>query len=201
MTEFFEQVANRVIITFKSRYDRSGKEFDLVLSKRMTYDLVAAKVGEHLDADPLKIRFTTANPTSALPKTVVKRNPTATLAEMIQPAGYGNQVLHILFYEVLDISVVELETKKMLKLMWLGNTIKEEQSVDVLVPKTATMMELSKLMLEKLMVEKGVKLSENGSKQVRFFEVLNSKITKEFAPNDLITNFNDSYATLYAEVS
>ena len=32
----------------------------------------------------------------------------------------------ILFYEMLDISIIELETKRFFKVTWLGNTVKEE---------------------------------------------------------------------------
>ena len=75
--------------------------------------------------DPLKLRFTTAHSSSNTPKNVIKRTTVQTLMEILQishlaPPNY------ILFYEMLTISIVELETKKFFKVTWLGSTVKEE---------------------------------------------------------------------------
>jgi ubiquitin carboxyl-terminal hydrolase 7 len=44
---------------------------------------------------------------------------------MLQTA-YLSPPAHVLFYEMLKISIVELETKKFIKVYWLGNTVKDE---------------------------------------------------------------------------
>jgi ubiquitin carboxyl-terminal hydrolase 7 len=53
---------------------------------------------------------------------------------MLQTA-YLSPPAHVLFYEMLDISIVELETKKFIKVYWLGNTVKDEvyTFVDILI--------------------------------------------------------------------
>jgi len=78
-----------------------------------------------LNIDPLKLRFTTADSSSGTPNNVIKRTTTQTLSEMLQTA-YLTPQAHVLFYEMLEISIVELETKKFIKISWLGNTVKEK---------------------------------------------------------------------------
>ncbi|CAG8800658.1 15911_t:CDS:2, partial [Cetraspora pellucida] len=102
--------------------DREQKpEFELVLNKKFTYDEVAKRVAAFLNTDPLKLRFTTAHPTSGICKTVIKRVTNQTLSEMLQTTYLPNSA-NLLYYEMLDISIVELETKKFFKVYWLGTT-------------------------------------------------------------------------------
>ena len=103
------------------------------LSKRMPYDRFAAKVGEHLKVDPTHLRFFTVNATTGNPKAVVRRSPTASLLHILtaQYGTYGNSMrghTHALCYEVLDLSLSELETKKSLKVVWVSEGISKEVS-------------------------------------------------------------------------
>ena len=75
--------------------------------------------------DPLRLRFTTVHSLSSTPKNVVKRTTTQTLFEILQ-VSYLTSPAYILLYETLDVSIVELETKKFFKVSWLGNTVKEK---------------------------------------------------------------------------
>ena len=60
-----------------------------------------------------------------MPRSIIKRTATLVLSEMIQTARLS-PFAHVLFYEILD---VELETKKLFKVAWLGNTVKEEVDI------------------------------------------------------------------------
>lgn len=86
---------------------------------------MAVKVAERLKHDHLKIRFTQSNGANGNPKTIVRRQANHSVAELIQP-GYMTTSTNLLYYELLDVSIIELETKKSLKITWIGPTNKEE---------------------------------------------------------------------------
>jgi ubiquitin carboxyl-terminal hydrolase 7 len=88
---------------------------------------MSAKVGDYLRHDPLKLRFTTCNSQTGAPKNVVRRSPSHAVAELIQPS-YQQAPTNTLFYELLEISLVELETKKNVRITWMGVHNKEEVS-------------------------------------------------------------------------
>lgn len=88
---------------------------------------MAIKVGEKLKHDHLKVRFTQSNGANGNPKTIVRRQANHSVAELIQP-GYMTTSTNLLYYELLDVSIIELETKKSLKITWVGPTNKEEVS-------------------------------------------------------------------------
>lgn len=88
---------------------------------------MAAKVGERLKHDSFKLRFTTANGPNGQPKTVLKRTANQTVNEIISPS-YVSAQASLLYYELLDVSIVELETKRSLKIFWTGAHNKEEVS-------------------------------------------------------------------------
>ncbi|CAJ0762422.1 13180_t:CDS:2, partial [Entrophospora sp. SA101] len=103
--------------------NRDPKEFELVLNKKMTYDAVAEEVGTYLNTEPLKLRFTSA---TGAPKNIIKRTTTQSLTDMIQTTYSNNGTPPLLYYEMLDVSIIELETKKFLKVNWLGTKVKDE---------------------------------------------------------------------------
>ncbi|RIB01653.1 hypothetical protein C2G38_2230141 [Gigaspora rosea] len=115
---FYESLFMRIIIYFKPKYltvDREQKpEFELVLNKQYTYDDIAKHVAAHLNVDPLKLQFTTAHPTTGTHDIIIKRTTTKTLSEMLQNL-YSSNLVDLLYYEILDISIVELEDKKFFK--------------------------------------------------------------------------------------
>lgn len=63
-----------------------------------------------------------------MPKFTVKRVPSLTLQNILQPA-YLQSPLNTLFYEVLEISLNELETKRILKVGWLPDGITREVEI------------------------------------------------------------------------
>jgi ubiquitin carboxyl-terminal hydrolase 7 len=190
--EYFDYLVNRVTIQFKPKNDPQAPGFELTLTKKTPYDQVAAKVAAHLDADPMKIRFTSANTQNQPKPGTFKRNPNATLNEMISPPT-STVSSTLLFYELLDISIVELETKKLLKVAWLGSTtLKEESTHDLLLPKASHVSEAIDALRAKLSLE-------GGSKQIRMYEVQQCKIMRELAASDLIAHVGDGGVMVYAE--
>lgn len=100
-----------------------------MLSKKMTYDIMAHRVGDYLKHDPLKLRFTSSQPQSGAPKAVIKRALNQSVADITSTNYYSAQPNVIVYYELLDISIAELETKKSLKVVWTGRNNREEVSV------------------------------------------------------------------------
>ncbi|KAG8854609.1 hypothetical protein FRB91_003318 [Serendipita sp. 411] len=189
---FYDFLQNRVIIHFRPKDEQSMDEgFDLTLSKKMTYDMMSQKVGDRLKHDPSKLRFTTTQP-NGQPKLVLKRSLNQAVAEIIQPTYLAHQTPTIL-YELLDVSIAELETKRSLKVVWTGLHNKEEGTYPFLLPKTSTVADLA----EHLM--KTVVFSRDGSRRIRLFAISkDGKRQEELNSLDMIGNLLDA-SEIFAE--
>ena len=115
----------------KNESSTEENTFSIDLSRKMSYDQLAAKVGDYLQVNPTYLRFTTINAVNGKPKIAVKRSLNSTLAGIMTPSfnSYGNtreQRGDALYYEVLEMSLSELETKKSVKVIWLSEGICKE---------------------------------------------------------------------------
>ena len=151
---------------------------------------MAVKVGEYLRHDPIKLRFTTTDPTTRQPKMVLKQSLNQSISEIISlDCTYA-----FILYEKLDVSVVDLEWKRSLKVTWTGIYNKEEGSYAFLLPKTSIICDMADH-LSKL-----VTLSSGGTGKIRIFEISNEgKTQKEYTGSEMIGNIPDP-VDLYAEV-
>jgi len=159
--QFYDFLQNRVLVSFKPKFEEISDlnpEFELILSKKNTYDVVrkdwlqsslleanprylckilqmAQRVGDHLKHDPLRLRFTSSNANNMGPKAVIKRALNQSVGDLTQTGYFGHQHVNLsLYYERLDVSIIELETKKSLKITWTGSHNKEE--VRAMMPMT-----------------------------------------------------------------
>ncbi|RPD80183.1 cysteine proteinase [Lentinus tigrinus ALCF2SS1-7] len=193
--QYYDFLQNRVMILFRPKYeeaDAEHPEFHLTLSKKQNYDIMSAKVGERLGWDPIKLRFTTTHASNGSAKQVLKRSLNQSIQEIMQP-NYGNPQTTVILYEKLDVSIVELETKRSLKVIWTGIHNKEESTHPFLLPKTSSVHDLA-TELSKL-----VKLTLGGTGKIRVFEVSkDGKTQKEFTGSEMIGNIPDP-VELYAE--
>jgi len=154
---------------------------------------MSQKAGEYLRHDPIKLRFTTTNPTTGQPKSILKRSLNQSIAEIMAPT-YASPTTTIILYEKLDVSIVELETKRSLKVIWTGVHNKEEGVYPFLLPKTSMVHDLADTL------SKQVKLSSGGTGKIRIFEISkDGKTQKEFTGSEMIGNIPDP-VELYAEV-
>ena len=105
------------------------------MSCKTTYDTVSQRVGAILGVPSTHIRFWTVNSTTSNPKATVKRNPNNNLLAMLNTAAYSqmaqNNRMDALFFEVLEISLDELEHKKSIKVTLLSEGITKEVSLRV----------------------------------------------------------------------
>ena len=153
---------------------------------------MAAKVGEHLKHESIKLRFTTTHATNGTAKSILKRSLNQSIAEIISPS-YVTPSTTIILYERLDVSIVELETKRSLKVIWTGIHNREESTHPFLLPKTSMVHDLTEHL------SKQVQLTPTGTGRIRVFEVAkDGRTQKEFTGSEMIGNIPDP-VELFAE--
>ncbi|PSN74726.1 cysteine proteinase [Corynespora cassiicola Philippines] len=194
--EFYDYLLNRINVEFVPRHAESEQPtFTLTLSKKMTYEQFAAKAGEYLKADPSHIRFMTMT-TSGKPKTAVKYNQQGTLNSILVPGPYNYtasamQKPDSLYYEVLELSLKEMETRRAIKITWLPEGLSKEEEYTLMISRTAVVSEL----LEAL--QKKANISDEIMESVRVFETHGHKYYKTL-PEDFQCMGIGEYLTLYA---
>ena len=131
--EYYDFLFNKKTIKFAAHPTRCDEAkyppFELTMSAKNTYDQVAERVGAVLNAPPSHIRFWTVNTTTGNPKTPVKRSAASNLLSMLHTGTYTQTQqyrVEAFFFEVLEISLEELEFKKSVKLTWLSEGITKE---------------------------------------------------------------------------
>ncbi|KAL9266601.1 Ubiquitin C-terminal hydrolase 13-like protein [Drosera capensis] len=188
---FLDYVLNRQVVHFRSLTRPEEDEFFLELLKLHTYDDVVERVALHIDLDdPAKIRLTPHNCYSQqpIPQPIKYRCPDHLTDMLIR----YNQTSDILYYEVLDIPLPELEGLKTLKVAFHHATKDDVTIHTVRLPKQSTVGDvLNDLKLK-------VELSHPDA-ELRMLEVFYHKIFKIFPSNLKIEHINYQYWTLRAE--
>ena len=130
--DFYDHLLNRINVEFVPRLAEATElpTFSLTLSKKMAYDQFASKVAEHLKIDASHLRFTTVS-TAGKPKLPIKYNANATLNNILCATPYNYtataaQKPDAMFYEVLEMSLKELEQRKSIKVIWLPDGLGKE---------------------------------------------------------------------------
>jgi ubiquitin carboxyl-terminal hydrolase 7 len=161
------------------------------LSKLHTYDDVVERVAEKLGLDdPSKLRLTSHNCYSQQPKPQpIKYRGVDHLSDMLV---HYNQTSDILYYEVLDIPLPELQGLKTLKVAFHSATKDEVIIHNIRLPKQSTVGDVINELKTK------VELSHQDA-ELRLLEVFFHKIYKIFPSTERIENINDQYWTLRAE--
>lgn len=215
--EFYDHLLNRKSVTFSPKVvsDTDKDVFKLDLGRKMSYEQFSAKVGEHLKIDPTHLRFSTVNSTTGKIKNIVKRTANQNLYQILSPQygtyGTNNQRDDALYYEVLDMSLSELDTKKSMKVTWLTEGVSKEVSyptmsslphmltlvvqelLDILVPKTGTIHDLL------VGLQKKANLDDETMQNVRIYEAHGGKVHKELHEENQVSLISE-FVALYAEV-
>ncbi|KAF1945532.1 cysteine proteinase [Clathrospora elynae] len=194
--EFYDYLLNRINIEFVPRTPETPglPTFSLILSKKMAYDQFAGKVAEHLKTDPSHIRFTTVS-TAGKPKQAIKYNANSTLNAILFPGPHNysasaTQRPDALFYEVLDMSLKELEQRKPVKVTWLPDGLSKEDEHTLMVPKNSQVSDL----LEAL--QKKASISDETMQKVRVYEAHMHKFKYALPPEHSIMSLHD-YSQVY----
>ncbi|KAL0908829.1 hypothetical protein M5K25_023338 [Dendrobium thyrsiflorum] len=188
---FLRYVLSRQVVHFRSLEKPKEDDFCLELSKSHTYDDVVERVARHLGLDDAsKIRLTSHNCYSQQPKPQpIKYRGVEHLLDMLV---HYNQISDILYYEVLDIPLPELQGLKTLKVAFHVATKDEIVVHSIRLPKNSIVADVINDLKTK------VELSHPNA-ELRLLEVFYHKIYKIFPPNEKIENINDQYWTLRAE--
>lgn len=138
--QFYDYLLNKITVTFAPLKSEEGEEFNLTLSRKMTYDQFSKKVGEHLNVEPTHIRFAPVLASTGKPKQFIKRNPNQNnqtlyhiLSGQMSTYGYSMHRQDALYYEVLETSLSDYESKTCLKVTWLPEGITKEVRLNELV--------------------------------------------------------------------
>jgi len=174
---------NRVHVKFRLLDKPKEDQFTLELSRKMSYEQVTGKLSEKLNCDPLKLRLTVHNTYTDQPKAVpIKRSEPQTLREML--TIYNSQQIDILYFEELEMSIVEFETKRQLKVAWHNLKTEEVKVHNLLLPKESAVEDI-------FMQLRGLVVMETTNKRMRLLETWNNKVQKVYDPADPISNINE----------
>ncbi|KAK5993223.1 Deubiquitinating enzyme 15 [Cladobotryum mycophilum] len=171
--------------------------FDLILNSKITYDNLVERVGAHLEIPPTHIRLWTINATTSNPKAPVRRGTNPTLRQILSPIGSNTlnstQRNDAFYFEVLEMSLAELDTKKSIKVTLLSEGITKEDNFDLLVPKTGTIEDVIQALIKKANIT-----DEAEGDRIRVYETSSNRFYREPARDHPVLNLTD-YTQIYAE--
>jgi ubiquitin carboxyl-terminal hydrolase 7 len=243
--QYYDYLLNRIFVNFTPKtvpvanlqlQNEADDKFTLAFSKKDTYDAMVQKIADHLttvnatSVDPSHIRLTTTNSQTGKPRTVVKRQQAATVNNiLLGTSAYGNynyngntssQTPDHLFYEVLDMSLADLEQRKNIRIIWLSDGITKEEPIDILVHKQAQFSTVQESLLKRLeaaatataatpttpdaasapapTAPSPAPATPSTPPNIRFFEVHSHKIFKSLPLTHAVVGVNE-FLTIYAE--
>lgn len=216
--QFYDYLQHRRTVRFTphpKNAEPCQHSLEVELSLKFSYDQIAARVGELLGINPTHLRFHTITQSTGNIKTAVKRIQNQTLSSILQPSysTFGNTNIRSdeLCFEVLEMSLSELDTKKPVKVVWLGEEITKDvscasyhlvnfrtlteaqETFDLLAPKTGTIDDVIALLIKKAQLQ-----DEETKGPIRIYGVHNNKFYKELGRDYTILNVSD-FVTLVAE--
>jgi ubiquitin carboxyl-terminal hydrolase 7 len=164
-------------------------DFCLELSKVHSYDEVVERVARRIGLDdPSKIRLTSHNCYSQQPKPQpIKYRGVEHLSDMLV---HYNQTSDILYYEVLDIPLPELQGLKNLKVAFHHATKDEVVIHNIRLPKQSTVGDVINVLKTK------VELSHPNA-EIRLLEVFYHKIYKVMTVNSLLKFDSYRHITIF----
>ncbi|TKA81612.1 hypothetical protein B0A55_03555 [Friedmanniomyces simplex] len=211
---FYDFLINRIFVAFTPKFAppqnfevrKEGEEkFSVALSKKDNYDALALKAAEQLSTvstvpiDPSHLRFTTVNSQTGKPRTLVKRQAGTTVATILfGTGGYGGynytppQAPDHLYYEVLEMSLTDLEQRKNVRVIWLSEGIAKETPYEMAMPKQSQFTDVLAAL------HKRAGLPEEILEHIRFYEAHGNKVYKILPPTHSVVALNE-YMTVYAE--
>ena len=211
---YYDFLINRIFVTFMPKpaqqqlnfqvRNEGDESFRIPLSKKDTYEGFTMKVAEYLSQvatapiDPSHLRFTTVNYQSGKARAVVKRQASATLNNiLLGQSGYSYTTYNAqspdqLYYEVLEMSLSDLEQRKPVRVIWLTEGITKEEPIDLLIHKQSQFTEVLSTL------QKRLSLPDEILDQIRFYEAHGNKVYKLLPPSHSIIALNE-FMTVYGE--
>ncbi|PHH78995.1 hypothetical protein CDD80_5848 [Ophiocordyceps camponoti-rufipedis] len=199
--EYYDFLEHKRTVRFHPHPNRRDQThlapFDLVLNAKITYDALSERVGAYLSVPATHIRLWTVNASTSNPKAPVRRGTNPTLRQILSPMGSNSlnsaQRNDAFFFEVLEMSLAELDTKKSIRVTWLSDGITKEDHIDLLVPKTGTVEDLIQALIKKAKL-----LDEAEGGPIRVYESSSNKFYREPLREHPVLNLNE-YTQIFAE--
>lgn len=184
--------------------------FVLKATSKMPYEQVARWVADQLDMrDPLKLRFYLVG-AKRQARQPVHLNGQTTLKDMVVSAPYQGKAMldseglysYTVMYEKLELSIMEMENMRSVRVTYVGRTMRDEHQLDILVPKT----ERSQRLIESthVKVEQIIRNVSNRKEaaglppkpfKLRFYVASNHRILKELDGSENIQDLGNPGAS------
>lgn len=132
------------------------------------------------------------NSHSGAPRQAIKRTPNQLLSQILQPSYHNYISTTGLYYEVLELSLSELETKKSLKVTWLPEGISVSETFDLLVSKNGQISDLKEVL------QKRLEIDDEAIRGIRIFEAQAGKLLKVLTNDYGVMGIAD-YVETFAE--
>ncbi|KAL3478386.1 hypothetical protein BJX99DRAFT_224406 [Aspergillus californicus] len=197
---YYDYLLNRISVAFAPWEGSPNGDFTLTLSRKMSYDQFSKKVGEYLGVDYTHLRFAQVNASTGRAKPWIRRNSNqniqtlqSILGSQAGTGGYGG--MHrtdALYYQKLDTSLSDFESKINYQVTWLPEGITKEQTVEILVPRDGTISDLL------AGLQKKASLDDETISKTRIYETHGHKVYRDLQPESRFQGLTD-FITLYAE--
>ena len=172
--------------------DKGEGAFELELLRTMDYDAVVAALAARLGvADPDLLRLTPQNGFTQQPQRVPLRHRCP--HELARVLSHGHHATDVLYYEVLDLPLPQLEALKTLRVHFHDERTRSVGApLQVRVAADATFADV--------LAETGRQLpEEHAAKRLRLLEVFQSRIHRVCDEAGSVRHFNEGYWVLRAE--
>ncbi|KAL0485464.1 ubiquitin carboxyl-terminal hydrolase [Acrasis kona] len=172
--DYFDYLSQRATIKLYEFNDPKGDSIqciELELLKNQKYQQIVEQIATVLNVDWKLLRLTGHGTTENQPREVAfKSTETKSLKDLLS-TPYG-QISTILYYQVLDVPLVEIENKKELVVHVYGSDVQLIRECKLLMDKKSTIGDLKKNVIEKMQSEHSIALSND----LRVMEVSNHRI-------------------------
>ncbi|KAJ1414972.1 Ubiquitin carboxyl-terminal hydrolase 7, ICP0-binding domain, partial [Sesbania bispinosa] len=189
---FLERMHNRQIVCFRYLKRPHEDDFYLELSKVNSYDDVVETLAHRIGLDdPSKIRLTSHNNFSQQPNPVpITYRGVENLLSMLVNC---NQTSNILYYEVLDIPLPQLQDLKCLRVAFYYSTKNQVVSYNIRMPNHSTVEDVINQFKTKLQLSPP-------DPNLRLIKVLDHKIYKIYSFDEIIEGINDQQTLRVIEI-
>ncbi|GAA5807685.1 hypothetical protein MFLAVUS_001059 [Mucor flavus] len=205
--EFYNSLYNLTCILFQPTiYSKNNNKQDvkIILDRTSSYADVTNKLAAQIGVSAGKLRLLPSHPITNQPREIVNYKPSTRLEEMIpnlpkpneyaQFVSFENVNTPIMYYEVMDVDVADLESKRSIEVNIIGPTLRKETKVATLVSRAGSVRQL----LDQV-ITKG-KMEIKDASKIRLFEALDGKVTKEFSLDQTVDNVAcEKNSIIYAE--
>eukprot|EP01103_Thecamoeba_quadrilineata_P007298 TRINITY_DN1713_c0_g2_i1.p1 TRINITY_DN1713_c0_g2~~TRINITY_DN1713_c0_g2_i1.p1 ORF type:complete len:1124 (-),score=191.47 TRINITY_DN1713_c0_g2_i1:16-3198(-) len=140
--KFYEHLLKKVSVDFRKLEEPRESVVKIDLQKDTPFPRLVELLSQHLNHDPDKIRLTAINTSTNAPrhKAIVvsdyEKEGHPLLGAML-PSGHSfdPSQTNVLFYELLELPLSELENKRTIKISWVNWSTTVSKTVSILVPK------------------------------------------------------------------